>query len=101
MIDFDGPSTSPTEHFEDFREEFEEEKDRALREAQRLAKQRVPVDTGALRDDISIDLEEDKIFNTLEYAIYQNFGTEDIEPTFYLTDSAIDAFRNSVERLRR
>lgn len=86
--------------FEEFEEEFEEERDRALREAQRLAKQRVPVETGRLRDDISIDLAEDRIFNTLEYAVYQNWGTEDIEPTFYLTDSAIDAFQASVERLR-
>lgn len=86
--------------FSDFEEEFEDERDRALREAQRLAKQRVPRDTGALARDISIDLAEDRIFNTLEYAVYQNWGTEDIEPTFYLTDSAIDAFQASVERLR-
>jgi len=79
---------------------FEEERDRALQEAQRLAKQRVPVDTGTLRDDISIDLREDVIFNTLDYSVYQNFGTEDVPATFYLTDSAIDAFQNSVERLR-
>ncbi|MCS4087300.1 hypothetical protein GGQ10_002126 [Salinibacter ruber] len=86
--------------FEEFEEEFEEVRDDALREAQRLAKQRVPVETGRLRDDISIDLEQDRLFNTLEYSIYQNWGTEDIEPTFYLTDSAIDAFQNSIERLR-
>jgi hypothetical protein len=79
---------------------FEEERDRALEEAQRLAKQRVPVDTGALRDDISIDLEEDVIFNTLEYSVYQNWGTEDVPATYYLTDSARDAFQNSLERLR-
>lgn len=88
------------DEFSDFEERFEAERDRALREAQTLAKQRVPVQTGALRDDISIDLEEDRIFNTLEYAVYQDQGTIYIEPTFYLTDSAIDAFQNSIERLR-
>ncbi|MCS3707184.1 hypothetical protein GGP62_002171 [Salinibacter ruber] len=86
--------------FSDFEEEFQEERDRALREAQRLAKQRVPVDTGRLRDDISIDLAEDRIFNTLDYAVYQDQGTIYIDPTYYLTDSARDAFEASLQRLR-
>lgn len=86
--------------FEEFEEEFQEERDRALIEAQRLAKQRVPVDTGRLRDDISIDLAEDRIFNTLEYAVYQDQGTIYIDPTYYLTDSARDAFEASLQRLR-
>ncbi|MCS4139596.1 urease accessory protein UreE [Salinibacter ruber] len=86
--------------FEDFEQEVEEEIDRAVLEAQRLAKQRVPVQTGALRDDISVDLEEDKVFNTLDYAVYQDQGTIYIEATHYLTDSARDAFEASLQRLR-
>jgi len=85
---------------EEIKTGFEEERDRALQEAQRLARQRVPVDTGALRDDITIDLEDDVIFNTLDYSVYQNWGTEDVPATFYMTDSAIDAFQNSIDRLR-
>jgi hypothetical protein len=100
MISFDGPSTDPTEHFEQFEQVFEEEKKRALSEAKELARERVPVDEGDLRADISIDLERDVIFNTLEYAIYQNYGTEDVPATYYLTDSALDAWRNSIDRLQ-
>lgn len=100
MLSFDGPSTGPEEHFEEFKDEFEAERDRALEDAQDLAKQRVPVDEGDLRDDITIDLENDRLYNTLEYAIYQNYGTRYIEPTYYLTDSALDAWQNSIERLQ-
>jgi hypothetical protein len=97
----DGPSTTPTEYAEKLRRRAEKEKDRAVKEAQRLAKDRVPVDTGALRDDISVDLEEDTVYNTLPYADDVNFGTDERRPTFYLTDAALDAFRRSVERLER
>lgn len=100
MIDFDGPSTDPEEHLDEFQSEVDEEIDRAVREAQDLARQRVPRDTGALADDISIDLEEDKVYNTLEYAVYQDQGTIYIEPTFYLSDSARDAWQASIQRLR-
>lgn len=129
MIDVDRPSDIE-KHAEAFVQRVEEEKDRALREAQALAKRRVPVDKGDLRDDVSIDLEEDTIYNTLDYAPHVNYGTEGpyvieadeaealrfevdgetvfaesvihpgIGATYYLTDSAKDAFRNSVERLR-
>jgi hypothetical protein len=91
----------------------------------------VPVDTGALRDDISIDLAEDQIYNTLHYAPHQNFGTEGpyiieadeadalhftvdgeevtvqrvlhpgVPATWYMTDAALDAFIASVRRLTR
>lgn len=110
MIDFDGPDTDPEQHFEDFREEFEEERDWAVREAQRLAKQRVPVRSGDLRDDISIDLDDDRIFNTLPYAARINWGFTgtdslgrdyDQEGTFYMTDSAVDAWQNSIDRLQQ
>lgn len=88
------------DEMEAFEEEVNTEIDQALREAKALARQRVPVDEGDLRDDISIDLQADKIYNTLEYAIYQNYGTIYIEPTFYLTDSALTAWQNSIDRLK-
>jgi hypothetical protein len=88
------------DEFSDFEEDVEEEIDRALREAQDLARQRVPRDTGALARDISIDLEEDRIFNTLEYAPFVEFGTIYMEGTHYLGDSARDAFEASLQRLR-
>ena len=105
----DDVAASLMDDIEEFADEVEEERHRALREAQRLAKQRVPVVSGALRDDISIDLQEDKIFNTLPYAARINWGftgtdslgrTYDQEGTFYMTDSATDAWRNSIDRLR-
>lgn len=82
-------------HMENFAEEVDEEIDRALSEAKELARSRVP-----LRPDISVDLSEDKIYNTLEYTMYQNYGTIYIEPTFYLTDSALDAWQSSINRLQ-
>lgn len=93
-------ASNTMDHFEDFEERVEGEIDRTVEEAQNLAKKRVPVDTGQLRDDISADLEQDKIFNTLDYAVWQNFGTSHgIPPTWYMTDSALDAFNDSVRRL--
>lgn len=98
------------DEFDDFEDEFEEERDRALREAKDLAQRRVPVDEGDLRADISIDLDDDRIFNTLPYAARINwgfFGTDSLgrdysqEGTFYMTDSALDAWRNSIDRLQQ
>lgn len=96
--------------FKNLREEFEEERDRALSDAKELARSRVPVDKGDLRTDISIDLRADKLYNTLDYAPRINWGFTgrdtlgryyDQEGTYYLEDSALDAFIESVERLRR
>jgi hypothetical protein len=95
-----GPA-DPEQFADRIESEIEDEKDKMLRRARQLAKRRVPVDTGALRADISIDLEEDKIYNTLFYAPYQNWGTSNgVPPTYYMTDSALDAFVESVQRLR-
>jgi len=126
---FDGPTASADEHFERFEERFEAERDRTVIEAQDEAKSNVPVDKGALRNDISVDLREDKVYNTLGYAVYQNFGTEGpyvieadeaealrfevggetvfaqavlhpgVPATYYMTDAALDAFAHSIERL--
>ena len=96
----DEVAANTLEHIEDFEERVDTEIDRAVEDAKDLAKERAPVDTGALRDDVSADLGEDKVFNTLDYAVWQNFGTSHgIPPTWYMTDSALDAFRNSVDRL--
>jgi hypothetical protein len=123
---------STLDRFEDFADRVEEEKDRAVREAQEMGKDRVPVDQGDLRDDISVDLDEDKVYNTLEYAPAIDRGSEPhtitptdadalhfywekkgekvtfqavehpgTEPTFYLQDSARDAFRDSIDRLTK
>jgi len=98
--EIDVPEPDPMAKYEAFETRVEEEIDRTVKEAQDLAKSRVPVDTGALRDDISVDLDQDKIYNTLEYSIYQNFGTSHGVPaTWYMTDSALDAFNNSIDRL--
>ena len=98
----DQVAANTLERFEDFKERVEKEKDRTLREAHDLARKRVPVDTGRLREDISVDLSDDKIFNTLDYAVWQNYGTSHgIPPTWYMTDSALDAFRNSINRFSR
>lgn len=100
MIDFDGPDKSPDDYFEDFKDEVEEEIDQAVNEAQDLAKQRVPVDTGRLRDSVSIDLQEDVLYSDVDYAPHQDLGTIYIDPTYFMRDSAIDAFTNSIQRLR-
>jgi len=127
----DAVAASTMERAEDFIEEFEDELERTVDEAQREATRNVPVDTGALRDDISIDRGDRwaKVFNTLDYAVYQNFGTEGpyvieadeadalkfevdgetvfakavlhpgVPATWYMTDAALDAFQNSIDRL--
>mgnify|MGYP002760370961 CR=1 FL=1 len=87
--------------FEEFEEEFQEERDRALIEAQQLAKRRAPVDTGRLRDSVSVDLQEDVLFSDVEYAPFVEFGTIYMDATHFMGDSARDAFQNSLERLRR
>jgi len=84
---------------EAFADEVEEEKERALEEAQRLAKQRVPVDTGYLRS--RIEIRGDSVVADTDYAVYVNYGSEHNTATLFLTDSALDAFRNSIERLER
>jgi hypothetical protein len=107
MIDLDGPSTSPLQHFEDFEDQFEDERERAVEDAQQRAKNIVPVDTGALRD--SIQIRGTAITTDKDYAHRINFGFvgEDSlgryynqSPTFFMTDAALDAFIDSVERLR-
>ncbi|WP_251961579.1 HK97 gp10 family phage protein [Salinibacter ruber] len=107
MIDFDGPSTDPSDRFDEFEDEFEEERRRAVQDAQERAKDIVPVDTGALRD--SIQVRGTAITTPLDYAHRINFGFvgEDSlgrfynqEGTYFMTDAALDAFIDSVERLR-
>jgi len=111
-------------------EEYEDQLEQTLNQAQGEAGRRVPVDKGALRDDISITRGDrwGKLFNTLHYAPHVNFGTEPhtIEPdsadalrfkvdgevvfaqrvkhpgtpaTHYLTDAALNAFRDSIDRI--
>jgi len=113
-------------------EEFEDQLEQTINHAEALAKRNVPVDEGDLRDDISIEHGDRwaRIYNTLEYAPYQNFGTEGpyiieadeadalvfevesgetiavqavlhpgIDATYYLTDAALDAFIDSIDRI--
>jgi len=111
-------------------EEFEDQLEQAINQAQAEASRRVPVDTGALRDDISIDRGDRwaAIWNTLHYAPHVNFGTDahTITPneadalrfevdgeevfaqkvehpgtpaTWYMTDAALDAFIDSIDRI--
>lgn len=88
------------DEMEDYADEVEEEIDRALREAKELARQRAPVDTGRLRNSVSVDLEQDMLYSNVEYAVYQDLGTIYIEPTFFMRDSALNAWQNSIERLQ-
>ena len=110
MLSTNADEIDPLDHFNDFEDEFEEERDRAVREAQREAKRQVPVDTGALRDSISIDLTEDALFSELDYAARINFGFRgrdslgreyDQQGTYYMTDAALNAFYDSIDRLER
>ena len=111
-------------------EEFEDQLEQAINQAQAEASRRVPVDTGALRDDISIDRGDRwaAIWNTRPYAPHVNFGTDahTITPneadalrfevdgeevfaqkvehpgtpaTWYMTDAALDAFIDSIDRI--
>lgn len=88
------------DEFEDFADDVEEEIDQTVQEAQRLAKRRAPVDTGRLRDSVSVDLQEDVLFSDVEYAPFVEFGTIYMDATHFMGDSARDAFQNSLERLR-
>ncbi len=86
--------------FEDFKQEVEEEIDRALREAKELARRRAPVDTGRLRDSVSVDLNEDVLYSNVEYAPFVEFGTIYMDATHFMGDSARDAWQNSIDRLQ-
>lgn len=88
------------DELDDFEQAVDEEIDRALEEAQNLAKRRAPVDTGRLRDSVSVDLSEDILFSDVEYAPYVEFGTIYQDATHFMRDSALDAFNASIERLR-
>jgi hypothetical protein len=115
---------------EAIQEEYEDQLEQTVNHAQALAKRNVPVDEGDLRDDISITVRDTwaKIYNTLDYAPHQNFGTEGpyvieadeadalafevdgetvvvqavlhpgVPATYYLTDAALDAFIDSIDR---
>jgi hypothetical protein len=107
MIDFDGPSTDPEEHFEELESAFRDERQRALEEAKKQAKRVVPVQTGALKR--SIEIRGNSIGSDKDYAPRINYGFHgrdsrgreyDYEGTFFLSDAAKDSFIDSVERLR-
>lgn len=87
------------EQTDQFEDRVDEEIDRALSEAKRLARSRAPVDTGRLRDSVSIDLGEDVLYSDVEYATFVDQGTIYMEATHFMEDSAREAFRNSIERL--
>jgi len=111
-------------------DEFEDQLEQTVNQARAEATRRVPVDTGALRDDISVDRGDTwaKLFNTLHYAPHVNFGTEahtiepdsaealrfevggeevfaakvehpGTDPTYYMTDAALEAFREMPKRI--
>ena len=85
--------------FDQFEEDFEVEKQRALEEARDLAKERVPVRTGRLKR--AVEIRGDAVVADTDYAQFVNFGSEHNTATMFLTDSALDAFRNSIERLEQ
>jgi hypothetical protein len=129
----DQVATDTIERFDTFEERVDDELERTAEDAKGRARERVPVDEGDLLRDISVRTGEgwSKVFNTLDYAVYQNFGTEGpyiIEPkraqalrftvdgetvfakavlhpgvpaTYYMTDAALDAFIDSIDRLTR
>jgi len=82
---------------ESIQADFEEERRAALEEARDLAKRRVPVDTGKLKR--SIEIRGNSVVADTDYASFVNWGTVHNEATMFLTDAALDAFRNSIERL--
>jgi Zn-dependent peptidase ImmA (M78 family) len=84
---------------EQLREDFEAEKQRTLEEARDLAKERVPVRTGKLKR--ATEIRGDAVVADTDYAQFVNFGSEHNEATLFLTDSALDAFRNSIKRLEQ
>lgn len=61
-----------------------------LEEATTMCKDEAPVDTGALRDGISSqqsDL-EGKITSAVDYWVYVNYGTINMQPQPFVTDTA-------------
>lgn len=61
------------------------------------AKEIVPVDTGALRDSITYDVENDsvRVGSPLEYSIYVELGTSKMAPQPYIRP----AFENNKEMI--
>ena len=69
-------------------------------ESERNANRRVPVDTGTLRDSITIDLNENSIVADVDYAILVERGTILQAPQPFLRPASVEAFEDGVRRLR-
>ena len=69
-------------------------------EAERIANRLVPVDTGALKESITINLTEHSIVAGEDYAVFVEFGTVKMAPQPFLGPAARQAFEDGVRRLR-
>lgn len=87
------------ETFEAFEETVEEEVDKALKEAEGMAKTFAPVDTGFMRDNISADLEKDVLRSPADYSSFQEFGTIHHPPQPFMRPATREALTASIRRL--
>lgn len=85
-----------------FLEQLEQEVAEAVYDAQRKAIEEAPVDTGRLRQSIRVDKTPDGwvIGTNLEYAEYQEVGTETVPPTFFMQKAALH-FEESLKKIAR
>lgn len=77
-----------------------DELDQMTIEAERNANRLVPVDTGQLRDSITIDLRENSIVAEEDYAVFVEFGTINQSPQPFLGPAARQAFKDGIRRLK-
>lgn len=85
-------------HFKKLKQQLDEELERTRQGARDGARRRAPVDTGELR--ASIHIEGDSVVADAPHAAYVHEGTIYVESNPFLEEAAIDAFRDSVRRLR-
>jgi hypothetical protein len=84
---------------EDFVGSVEEMLERATERTLQEAKEKVPVDTGDLKD--SLQRGERSVYSTLEYAPHQGLGTIYQERTDYLWGPASDILDEEIDRLAK
>jgi hypothetical protein len=100
---FDTNAEDVSDWFEEQADEFEEDVQDMLEQAERetheAALEKVPVDTGRLRD--SLQRGDNSVYSDVEYAPHVGLGTVRIEGTDYLWGPAEEAIRNALEDLSR
>jgi len=98
---FDTSGAEVGDWFETSADELQDDVEQMLQQATDTtyteARREVPVDTGALKDDITKD--EHEVYNTLHYAPHVGLGTIYMEEQDYLWRPAAQAIKDALHAL--